>query len=83
MEYEFLFTKSLHEKLKERIKGHIFCKVIDDTLVVNIDTREGVDYGLCISDFANRIRLKEISQETLIDDIVKNYKKKVLEIFFY
>lgn len=39
-EYEYLFSKSLHEALKEKIKASIFCKVIDDVLIVDITTKK-------------------------------------------
>lgn len=53
-EYEYLFSNTLHEKLKEKIKGKIFCKVIDDILIVDIDTRENIDFGYTVSDFAEK-----------------------------
>lgn len=83
MEYEYLFTKTLHEKLKERIKGKVFCKVIDDTLVIDIETREGINYGLLISNFAERIQIGEMTHDSVIEKVIKEYKKKVLSTFFY
>lgn len=83
MEYEYLFSKSLHEKLKEKIKGKIFCKVIDNTLVVNIETREGISHGMFIDDFAERLRSGLLHHEWIADMLVKEYRAKVLERFFY
>lgn len=83
MEYEYLFTKTLHEKLKERIKGKVFCKVIDDTLVIDIETREGINYGLLISNFVERIQIGEMTHDGVIEKVIKEYKKKVLSTFFY
>lgn len=83
MEYEYLFTKTLHEGLKERIKGRIFCKVINDILVIDIDTKEGINYGSTIGNFAEKLQRGELTQEKLVDEVVKEYKKKVLSTFFY
>lgn len=83
MEYEYLFTKGLHEKLKEKIKGKIFCKVIEDVLVISIDTKEDVSYNTIVKDFADKLRANEISADSVADDVVKKFRRIVLDTFFY
>lgn len=83
MEYEYLFTKNLHESLKGKIKGKIFCKVIDDILIIDISTKEDIDYGCTIQDFAEKMRTGEITHEIIVEQVVKEYKRKVLNTFFY
>ena len=33
MELDVIFSRELHKKLKERVKGKVFCKVFDDELI--------------------------------------------------
>ena len=37
MELDVIFSRELHKKLKEKIKGKVFCKVFDDELYIRID----------------------------------------------
>ena len=83
MEYEYLFSKNLHEKLKETIKASIFCKVIDDVLVVDITTKEGIDFGYAVRDFSEKLQLGQITQESVVEEIVGKYRRKILNTFFY
>ena len=83
MEYEYLFTKGLHERLKEKIKGKIFCKVINDILVVNIHTKEGLDYGFTLDNFARELQVGGLAAESVMDMIVNEYRREVLKRFFF
>ena len=83
MEYEYLFSKNLFEELKGKIKATIYCKVIDDVLVVDITTKEGIDFGYAVTNFADKLRLKEISKESIIEEVLAKYKRKILNTFFY
>ena len=83
MEYEYLFSKSLFEQLKTKVKGQVFCKVINDILVVSISTKEGTDYGYTLPNFASKLSYDGLAAETLADVITKEYRKEVLKKFFY
>ena len=83
MEYEYLFTKGLYDKLKEKIKGRVFCKVIDDILVVDIHTREGIDFGYTVMNFAEKMMTKQITQEAIVEEICAKFKRKIVNTFFY
>ncbi len=37
MELDYIFSIELHKKLKEKIRGRIFCKVENDALHIRID----------------------------------------------
>ena len=39
-DYEYLISIALRDKLKESIKGRVFCKVEYDYLYISIQTRE-------------------------------------------
>lgn len=83
MEYEYLFSKSLHETLKGKIKASIFCKVVDDVLVVDITTKEGIDFGYACTNFSEKLQLGKITQEAIVEEICAKYKKKIVNTFFY
>lgn len=83
MEYEYLYTKGLYEKLKEKIKGRVFCKVIDNVLIVDIHTRENIDFGYTVIDFAEKMRTGQITQGSIVEEICVKFKKKVVNTFFY
>lgn len=83
MEYEYLFAKGLFDIFKTKVKGKVFCRVIDDILVVNITTQEGIDYGKCYSDFARKLQLDQISKDGIANEVTHEYKKLVLNTFFY
>lgn len=82
-EYEYLFSKSLHEALKEKIKASIFCKVIDDVLVVDITTKEDIDFGYALTNFGEKLQLGQITQEGIVEEICAKFKKKIVNTFFY
>lgn len=83
MEYEYLFTKGLHEKLKEKIKGKIFCKVVNDILIVDIDTREGVTFGYTQENFSENLQIGKLDSDKLTVEIVQGYRNVVLNKFFF
>lgn len=37
MELDYIFSVELHKKLKEKIRGRVFCKVENDVLHIRID----------------------------------------------
>lgn len=38
-EVGYQFSVSLHAKLKEKVRGHVFCRIEDDSLYVKIEHR--------------------------------------------
>lgn len=83
MEYEYLFTKGLHEKLKAKIKGKVFCKVINNILVVDITTKEGLSYGYTLENFTEKLQHGELDSDKLSAEITQMYRKAVLDRFFF
>lgn len=82
-EYEYLFSKSLHEALKEKIKASIFCKVIDDVLIVDITTKEGIEFGYACTNFGEKLQLNEITHEAIVEEVCAKFKRKLINTFFY
>ena len=46
MELDVIFSRELHKKLKERIKGKVFCKVFDDNFATRVCYGLSTDYIL-------------------------------------
>lgn len=83
MEYEYLFTKMLYDTLKTTIKGRVFTKIIDDKLVINITTREGINYERVVGDFANKLITGQISPDAEAYAVLREYKECIRKHFFY
>ena len=54
MELDIIFSRELHKKLKERIKGKVFCKVFDDELYIRIDM-DDLYFETSYDNFATRV----------------------------
>lgn len=55
-DYEYLFSMNLQAKLKEKIQGAIYVKVNEnDSLVIKVTRRDGNNFDMSFTDFANRM----------------------------
>lgn len=45
-EYEIVFTKKLYNKIKDRVYGHVYCRVKDNTLRIDITTRDDLGFTM-------------------------------------
>lgn len=81
-EYEYLFTKALHDKLKDKIIAKINCRVdSDDNLCVDIIRYEERTFKVRISNFSRRI-LYNWTTDDAVEAIVDKYKKFILKYYF-
>lgn len=82
-DYEYIFSTSLHGKLKEKIYGRIFVKVTyDDKLFINIiREREDINFTMYINDFSAKI-LNGYTSEYAVYEVLKAYKKFILKKYF-
>lgn len=81
-EYEYLFTKALHEKLKEKIVGRIFIRAVTgDRVYVRIDSFGDLKFTMFLDDFSEKIK-SGYSSDYACYEILKQYKKVVLERYF-
>ena len=78
----WLFSTVLHAKLKQRIKGKIFCKVYGDTLRITIDSIGGVKYETVIDDFADKV-LNGYTADYAAHEVVNGFKKHLMDTFLY
>jgi len=72
----------VHQKLKEHIIGGIFVRVTyNDELYVRIESYNDLKFEIRFSDMANKIR-NGYTSDYAVYEIVKEYKKYVLERYF-
>ena len=74
MEYDFCVI--LHKKLKDKIKGKIFCKVIDDELKIRIDM-DDLWFEISYGDFARRV-IYGLTSDYIVYEVEKKYRKFLL-----
>ena len=73
MELSVVFRQKLHEKLKERIKGKIFCKVIEDTLYVRI-YMDDLYFETSFDNFTLRV-FYGLSTDYVLCEVLRKYEK--------
>lgn len=78
----WLFSTVVHAKLKQRIKGKIFCRVYGDTLKITIESIGGVSYTMEIDDFAEKV-INGYTADYAAHEVVNGFKKHLQETFFY
>ena len=82
VDYEYLFATNLHQKLKEIIKGKVFCAIKDDHLYVSIETKEIGKYEYTLnSSFADDLIHGRISTDNVIEVVVREYRSYVIQHF--
>lgn len=73
-DYEYLFVKTLHQKLKEKIVGKIFVNVAHDELIIKIETYGGLIFSASFGNFSERF-MNGFSTEYAAFDVFKQYEK--------
>lgn len=79
---ERIFTNALKKQLKQRIKGDLSVHIVDDTLIVDIQSVGYYTWQYTINNLAVQISTG-LSSRIVADDIVKQYKKYILSKYFY
>ena len=82
VDYEYLFATNLHQKLKEIVKGKVFCAIKDDHLYVSIETKEIGKYEYMLnSSFADDLIHGQISTDNVVDIVTREYRSYVIQHF--
>ena len=81
-ELKYLFSVALHEKLKRKIKGKIFCKVYGEKLIITIEKIGGITYTMTIHDFSDKV-LNGYTTDYALYEILKEYHSFISKTFFY
>ena len=79
---EIIFTNALKKQLKQRIKGDLSVHIVDDTLIVDIQSVGCWSWHYTINNLAVQISTG-LSSRIVADVIVKQYKKYILSKYFY
>lgn len=81
-EYEYLYCRRLHSKLKTRIIANIFCNIMNDKLKIRIVRDNGkFDFDFDVDDISNKI-CKGYSSDKIVEDCYTAYKKTILSYYF-
>lgn len=72
-EYEIVFTKNLYNKIKDRVYDHVYCGVKDNTLRIDITTRDDLGFTMWVDDFANRI-LSGLTTDYVLYEFLRKYR---------
>lgn len=78
---ERIFTNALKKQLKQRIKGSISVHVVNDTLIVDINTTGYFVWRYTINNLAFQLSTS-LNSKIASYDIVKQYKSYVLKQYF-
>ena len=82
VDYEYLFATNLHQKLKEIVKGKVFCAIKNDHLYVSIETKEIGKYEYTLnSSFADDLIHGQISTDNVVEVVVREYRSYVIQHF--
>lgn len=81
-DYEYLFTTTLHQKLREKIVGKIFVKVTrNDELFVKIESYGGLEYRFYRSNFSESI-VNGYTTDFAAYEVVTEFKKFIMNKYF-
>lgn len=82
VDYEYLFATNLHQKLKEIVKGKVFCVIKNDNLYVSIETKEIGKYEYTMNNsFADDLINGRISTDNVVEVVVREYRSYVIQHF--
>ena len=81
VDYEYLFAKTVHDKLWEHVHGKIFAAVKDDELYVKIQNRTGLIFETTFGNFACNF-INGMSTEDVVYEVMSRYRKFVMKEYF-
>lgn len=81
-DYEYLFTTTLHQKLREKIVGKIFVKVTrNDELFAKIESYGGLEYRFYRSNFSESL-LNGYTTDFAAYEVVTEFKRFIMNKYF-
>ena len=82
MDYEYLFAMTLHQKLRERVYGKIFCEINrSNVLVVEIKSRGDWIFNMEFDNFSERF-INGFTTEYAMYEVINKYKKFITNRYF-
>lgn len=79
-DYNFIFSSRVHEELKEKVNGGIFCRVIEDALVVKI-INDDLRFQIKFNEFSDKVS-NGWSVTHAVHEIMKSYKRFINSRYF-
>lgn len=79
---EKIFKNALKKQLSRRVKGVVSVHIVNNVLIVDINTLDGCSYHYTINNIAVQLSVG-LSSKIVADVIVKQYKKYILKHYFH
>ena len=79
---EKIFKNALKKQLSRRVKGIVSVHIVNNVLIVDINSLDGCSYHYTINNIAVQLSVG-LSSKIVADVIVKDYKKNILKHYFH
>jgi hypothetical protein len=79
---EKIFKNALKKQLSKRVKGVVSVHIVNNVLIVDINSLNGCSYHYTINNIAAQLSVG-LSSKIVSDVIVKQYKKCILKYYFH
>ena len=79
---ERIFKNALKKQLSRRVKGIVSVHIVNNILIVDINSLNGCSYHYTINNIAVQLSVG-LSSKIVADVIVKQYKKDILKHYFH
>lgn len=79
---EKIFKNALKKQLSRRVKGIVSVHIVNNVLIVDINSLDGCSYHYTINNIAVQLSVG-LSSKIVADVIVKDYKKHILKHYFH
>lgn len=79
---ERIFKNALKKQLSRRVKGIVSVHIVNNVLIVDINSLDGCSYHYTINNIAVQLSVG-LSSKIVADVIVKEYKKHILKHYFH
>ena len=79
---ERIFKNAVKKQLSRRVKGIVSVHIVNNILIVDINSLDGCTFHYTINNIAAQISVG-LSSKIVADVIVKQYKKYILKYYFH
>lgn len=79
---EKIFKNAVKKQLSRRVKGVVSVHIVNNVLIVDINSLNGCSYHYTINNIAVQLSVG-LSSKIVSDVIVKQYKKCILKYYFH
>lgn len=79
---ERIFKNAVKKQLSRCVKGIVSVHIVNNILIVDINSLDGCSYHYTINNIAAQISVG-LSSKIVADVIVKQYKKYILKYYFH